>query len=164
VLRAVVALVVASALGAGCTPDQLAQPDSGDGWRLLGWTRGGEPRPPAVGEAAIDLLGELDLRRMDRAVPGADPLTEVDVVVTHAVSGSCPQVRFDGFEVDEDASRVEAGFTDIGDLLFFGGCTADANPAVYWLAVERASLPAGEFVLATDKAPDVETTVDLGGE
>ena len=83
---------------------------------------------------------------------------------THTVSGSCPQVRFDGLSVERDSGMVEAQLSDISDLLFAGDCTADANPVVYWLAVERDFLPDGPFTLRTDKAPAVETAVDLDGE
>lgn len=160
--RLVFGLVLATLVTA-CAPEQLEQPQSGDGWRLIGWTRGGEQRAPAVGEDAIELLGDLGLRRMGAAVPGADPATEVDVVVTHAVSGSCPQVRFDGFDFDAANGRVEARITDREDLLSLeGSCSADAKPVVFWLAVDRSRLPGGPFEMATDEAPDVRTDVDLG--
>lgn len=160
--RLVFGLVLATLVTA-CAPEQLEQPQSGDGWRLIGWTRGGEQRPPAVGDEAIDVLRDLGLERMSAAVPAADPATEVDVVVTHAVSGSCPQVRFDGFDFDAADRRVEARITDREDLISFGGsCSADANPVVFWLAVERSRLPGVPFELATDEAPDVPTDVDLG--
>jgi hypothetical protein len=91
-----------------------------------------------------------------------DPISEIEVVVTHAVSGSCPQVRFDGLAVDHGAGVVEAQLTDVHDLLFVGGCSADANPVVFWLAVERAYLPADGFTLRSEKAPDVTTVVPPG--
>ncbi|MEO6578767.1 MAG: hypothetical protein ABIO99_07720 [Candidatus Limnocylindria bacterium] len=117
-----------------------------------------------MGEQAIELLGELGLRRMGAAVPGADPDREVDVVVTHAVSGSCPQVRFDGFDFAAADAQVEARITDRDDLFSLGGsCSADANPVVFWLAVERSRLPEGPFQLHTDEAPNLRTAVDLGG-
>ncbi|MEO7295683.1 MAG: hypothetical protein ABIZ57_06040, partial [Candidatus Limnocylindria bacterium] len=131
----VAALLVVTLVG--CVPDELDQPTSGDGWRLIGWTRGGEVGPPAVGPDAQQFLAELGLERMAAAVAPTNPETEVEIVVTHAVS--CPQVRFDGFSVDEAAGMVEARITDREDLFSLGGsCTSDANPVLYWLAVERA--------------------------
>ncbi|MEO6578306.1 MAG: hypothetical protein ABIO99_05340 [Candidatus Limnocylindria bacterium] len=116
-----------------------------------------------MGDEAIDVLRDLGLERMSAAVPAADPATEVDVVATHAVSDSCPQVRFDGFDFGAAGRRVEARITDREDLFSLGGsCSADANPVVFWLAVERSRLPGVPFELATDEAPDVPTDVDLG--
>ena len=147
----------------GCVPDELEQPTSGDGWRLIGWTRGGGVGPPAVGPDVQQFLAELGLERMAAAVAPTDPETEVEIVVTHAVSGSCPQVRFDGFSVNEAEAIVEARITDREDLFSLGSsCTSDANPVIYWLAVERALLPDGAFSLRTDEAPDVTIDVDLG--
>jgi hypothetical protein len=146
-----------------CVPDQLEQPQSGDGWRLIGWTRGGEQRPPAAGDAALELLADLGLRRMDAPVEPTDAHSEIDVVVTHGVSGSCPQVRLDGLRVDAEAGTVVAQITDRDELFspFGTGCTADANPVVYWLAVRRDFLPPS-FSLSTDEAPDVAIQVELG--
>lgn len=157
----ILALVLVMAV---CVPDQLDQPQSGDGWRLMGWTRGGEARTPAAGEDAVALLGELGLLRMSGANDPADPGTEVDLVVTHAVSGSCPQVRFDGFDFDVADGGVEARITDREDLFSLApiACSADANPVVYWVAVRRDRLPDGAFELRTDEAPDVRSLVDLG--
>lgn len=118
-----------------------------------------------MGENALQLLADLNLRRMSGPVEPTNAETEIDAVVTHVVSGSCPQVRFDGFVVNRGSGVVEAQLTDREDLFSLGGtCTADANPVVYWIAVERSMLPDGPFVLRTDQAPDVETAVDLGGE
>ncbi len=144
-----------------CAPDALDQPQSGDGWRLIGWTRGGDLSPPAAGDEALELLSALGLRRMGGAVtPTAG--SEVDVVVTHAVSGSCPRVRFDGFTFGDDA--VVANITDHDDLVTLEAaeCTADANPVVFWLAVQRSRLPEEPFELLTDEAPGVRIPVDLG--
>lgn len=146
-----------------CVPDELDQPTSGDGWRLIGWARGGETGPPAVGEDAQQFLAALGLERMSAAVEPTNRETEVDVVVTHAVSGSCSQVRFDGFSAREEERIMEAQITDREDLfgLFADACSADANPVVYWLAVERSVMPDGPFELRTDEAPSVITDVDL---
>jgi hypothetical protein len=162
-VRWLVPLAIACLAVAGCVPNELDQPTSGDGWRLIGWTRGGEPAPPTVGGEVVELLGQLDLLRMSRPVVPTDPSTELDVVVTHVVSGSCPHVRFDGFSVDADAAIVVAHITDREDLFspFGSSCTADANPVMFWLAVELDGLP-DSFVLSTDEAPGVTTPVDLG--
>ena len=146
---------------AGCTPAELEQPTSGDGWRLLGASRGGEPMAPQIGDAANQAIADMGLLRMDGTTAPLDPDSEIALVLTHVVSGSCPQVRFDGLRVDEASRVVEGRFTDIADLFYVGSCTADANPVVYWIAVERDLLPAGRVTITTNKAPAVQTLVDL---
>ena len=160
-------LLTAITLGlavAGCAAGELEQPNEGEGWRLIGWVRGGAQVAPQIGADAVAALGELDLLRIGGAGDPVDMSTEVDMVVSHTVSGSCPQVRFDGLTVDTERELVEANLTDIGDLLYLGACSADANPVVYWLAVRRDILPEGAFTLRTEKAPDISTVVDLGDE
>jgi hypothetical protein len=160
-MKATVAWVLAlvTVLLAGCTPAELEQPRSGDGWRLLGWVRGGEVAAPALGKEADAEIRAMGLARIGGTTDPIDPATEVALLVTHAVSSSCPQVRFDGLSIDRDDRIVEARITDVSDLLFVGGCTADANPVVYWVAVQRSVLPEGPFTLRTNKAPDVSVEV-----
>lgn len=143
----------------GCAPGELEQPTSGDGWRMLGWVRGGEAVAPAIGDDANAEIRRMGLARIGGTTEPLDPATEVALLVAHAVSSSCPQVRFDGLSIDRDNRIVEARFTDVSDLLFVGGCTADANPVVYWVAVQRSVLPEAPFTLRTNKAPDVSVEV-----
>ncbi len=152
--------VAVAVLVTGCAPGELEQPRSGDGWRLLGWVRGGESVAPAMGDDADAELGRMGLARMGGLTEPLDPATEVALLVTHAVSSSCPQVRFDGLSIQHDDRIVEARLTDVSDLLFAGGCTADANPVVYLVAVERSVLPQGPFTLRTNKAPDLSVEVN----
>ena len=51
--------------------------------------------------------------------------------------------------------------TDAADSFSLGGCTDDANPVVWWLAVERDALPGRPFTLRTEKAPELATRVEL---
>jgi hypothetical protein len=153
---AAVALLIAATLMA-CRAEGLEQPIGGDGWRLIGWARGGTPTAPLIGADAEAALSEMGMIRIAGTTPppGHD---EVSVLFTHAVSSSCPQVRLDGLRIDEGV--VEALLTDAADSFHLGGCTDDANPVVWWLALERDALPPGTFTLRTEKAPDVTTTVD----
>jgi hypothetical protein len=155
---AAVALLMAATL-VGCRAEALAQPIGGDGWRLIGWARGGTPTAPRIGADAEAALSEMGLIRIAGTTPppGRD---EVSLLFTHAVSSSCPRVRLDGLRIEGDV--VEALLTDASDSFNLGGCTDDANPVVWWLAVERHVLPDGTFTLRTEKSPELTTTVDAG--
>ena len=150
--------ILAAATLAGCRSEGLEQPTSGDGWRLIGWARGGAPIAPLLGAEAEAALSEMGLIRIAGTMP-PPARDEISLLVTHAVSSSCPQVRFDGLRVHGDV--VEALLTDAADSFNLGGCTDDANPVVWWIAVERDALPDGTFTLRTEKAPEVTTVVDV---
>jgi hypothetical protein len=159
-MRLAAIAAIACLLLGGCTPDELAQPEQGDGWRLVSWTREGAPIAPQVGDVQL-AFDELGIGWDHVVGPPADPESEVDVVVMHVVSGSCPQVRFDGFSIDRERALMEARFTDVGDLFYLGACSSDANPVAYWLAVERDRLPESPFTLRSEDAPDVASEIDL---
>jgi hypothetical protein len=140
-----------------CGAQGLEQPAAGDGWRLIGWTRGGARIAPLLGVDAEVALSDMRLIRIAGTTP-PPARDEVSVLFTHAVSSSCPQVRLDGLRIDGDV--VEALITDAADTFTLGRCSDDANPVVWWLAVERDALPDGTFTLRTEKAPDLATTVE----
>lgn len=121
---------------------------AGLGWELLAFTRSGLTYGVAVAE------NELDAERMWASLSFAIPAppvnydTHVLMVLGQAVSGSCPEIQFQGLTIEPD--RAYGGFTFIHD---HGGCTDDANPAAYLLAVERSALP--DRFLLTLTAEDI---------
>lgn len=109
---------------------------SGLGWELLEFTRSGLTYGVAVAENEADTERMWASLSFDVAAPVVNYNTHVLMVLGHAVSGSCPEIQFQGLSIEPD--RAFGEFTFIHD---HGGCTDDANPAAYLLAVERAALP-----------------------
>lgn len=132
----------------GVNPATLPQPGpqqpGGDGWRLLADQdemgasyRTGIATDQASYEqlwADVGLAGDP---------PAVDFVREV-VIWFGAVHGSsCPNIRFDGVVVDRAIGLVHANIVQLD----VGGCTADAIPRAYVVAVERSKLPQGRFAL-----------------
>jgi len=134
---------------------------AGPGWELLAFTRSGLTYGVAVAESEVDTERMWASLAFDVAAPTVDYQTHVLMVLGHAVSGSCPEIQFQGLTIEPDRAY--------GEFTFVGGqdaCTADANPAAYLLAVERSALP-NRFLLTLEAADicggcDEDTiTVDL---
>jgi hypothetical protein len=120
----------------------------GPGWELLSFTRSGLTYGVAVAES------QADAERMWAALPFEIPVPSVDygshvlMVLGHAVSGSCPEIQFQGLTIEPD--RVFGNFTFVHGR---DACTSDANPAAYLLEVERSALP--DRFLLTLEAEDI---------
>ena len=140
--------------GADTTPPSAPRRDAdgnltaGPGWELIAFTRSGLTYGVAVAENAADTARMWAALPFDLAAPTVDYTTHVLLVLGHAVSGSCPEIQFQGLAIERD--RVFGEFTFIHE---HEGCTADANPAAYLLSVEREALPA-RFLL-TLEAEDI---------
>jgi len=128
---------------AGAEPDEVVpegpQPQAGEGWRLLA-DEPGAGRAYATGFAADDtayaaLWADIGL---SGDPPPVDFATEVVAWFGPAVSGSCPEIRLDDVALDEATATLHAEIVLIGGAR---GCTSDANPHAYVVAVERAILP-----------------------
>lgn len=145
-------------------PVQGPQPVAGDGWRLLA-------DEPHVGQAyrtgiAWDDASYEALWREVR-LPDERPPVEFQsevVIWFGAVFGiSCPNIRLDDVVVDDERNLIYADIV----LLDVGGCTADANPHAYVVALERSRLPAAPFAIQLDEqgpplgAPEERTVVDV---
>ena len=121
------------------------QPQTGDGWRLLGDELVGEPY--RTGIATTD----EQYRRLWRQVgmtaqrPAVDFANEV-VVWFGAVYGSTCPIRLDDVAVvaDHEPALVHAVTVVPGGT---GSCTDDANPHAYVVAIDRDRLPAGPFAI-----------------
>lgn len=117
----------------------------GDGWELVSFTRSGLTYGVAVAENADDVQRMWQTLPFDVPAPQLDFAQRVLIVLGHAVSGSCPEIQFQGLQVEAD--RVYGSFTfDHGQ----DACTSDANPAAYLLAVDRDVLP-DTFTLSLER-------------
>lgn len=148
----------------GPSPEELVpegpQPESGRGWRLLA-------DAPGVGttwdtSVAIDQDGYETLWRT-LELPGSPPAVDFDrEIVLHfgpAVSGSCPDIRLDGVQIEGDLVYAEIVRPGVQPSV----CTADANPHTYLVAVERAILPSTPFRVQLDPeaCPGCEGRTDI---
>lgn len=141
------------------------QPQQGDGWRLLADEQGaGQPYRTGI---ASDQPSYATLWT-DIGLSGDPPPVnfESEVVIWFgAVYGSsCPNLRLDDVVVDRERALVHA---EIVLVDAWGGCTDDANPHAYLVALGRARLPSGPFAIqlgADDPpagAPEERTLVDV---
>lgn len=146
-------------------PSDGPQAEAGDGWRLLADERAGQPYRTWI---AADEDGYVQLWEsvgLSDEAPAVDFGTEVVIWFGAVYSGSCPDLRFEGVEVDHDRALVYADITYL-DEAEGGPCTADANPRAYVVAVDRDVLPPGRFAIqlgAADPppgAPEERTVVD----
>lgn len=125
------------------------QPEGGEGWRLL-------VNEPQVGQPyrtgiATDQSG---LETLWATIGLSDPLPAVDfetevVIWFGAVFGvSCPDIRLDDVVVDGPLIHALIVLPNPPS-----GCTDDANPQAFVVAVERSRLPAGPFAIQLDANP-----------
>jgi hypothetical protein len=128
------------------------QPQAGEGWRLLA-DEPGIGRPYATGFAA-DPAAYAALWA-DIGLPGEPPAVDFDTEVVAwfgpAVSGSCPEIRMDDVVFDGATATLHPEIVLIGGAR---GCTDDANPHAYVVAVDRALLPDRFTVSVLPPNPD----------
>ncbi len=143
------------------------QPTGGDGWTMVGHEHmdaGGQNYRTGVSSSEAQFERLWKRSGIDGEAPAVD-LVE-DVVLWFAVGhgSSCPNLRLDDVVVDLESATI---YPDIVDLDGNVGCTDDlVGTYQYVVALDRARLPAGPFVVQLD-APhgnDVsrdQTVVDL---
>ena len=127
--------------GSEVAPDRGPQQSAGVGWRLLAFERVGEPYTVRVASTQPELRRLWDQVGFSAELPIVPLDDELVVVMTPAVSGSCPEVRFDDLQIGKH--RVIGLFSS---PVAHAECSADANPASFALAVERSALP-DQFVV-----------------
>lgn len=145
------------------------QPLEGDGWRLLA-DEPGAGVPYDTGFARDDVAYEALWAEigLDAPRPAVDFGTEVVVWFGPAVSGSCADIRLDGISIDAAEATLFPLIVLPGGAR---GCTGDANPHAYVVAVQRTALPGDRFTITlgegtppSDCCPEATTEVDLRAE
>jgi hypothetical protein len=142
------AMCVEGALPADVVPEG-PQPTEGDGWRLLA-DEPGVGVPYDTGVATSEQ--ELDALWAEIGIPSAPPdidfEREVVVWFGPAVSGSCDDIRMDDVVLGDEVYPV---------IVLPGGmrgCTDDANPHAYVVAIERVRIPARFTITLGEQTPD----------
>lgn len=140
-----------------------AQPESGEGWRLLGTDRTGDSYRTGVATTDEQYAALWQQAGLDVDRPNVDFDDEV-VIWFGAVYGSGCEIRMDGVVFDQERRIVHGDFVIPG---VHQSCNDDANPEAYVVAVERSSLPEAPFDVQLDAddpplgAPEERTTVDV---
>lgn len=142
----------------------------GEGWRLLGTGREGLAHSVGAAMAQTEYEAEWAEAGASDAPPAVDFETEIVVRFTHAVSSTCPDMEFYGIGVDADEGILySAGSRPIvpeGAT----GCTTDARPYAFIVAIEREIVPSGQvdvrlergFIACADCGRDDEqVTIEL---
>lgn len=142
--------------GEGVEPPSEGQPgetfisvEFGEGWRLIDHQRRGQPYTAAIITSDAALSRWSELYRMDLDAHDVDFSSEVIVSLTPSVSGSCPDITFNGLVIGDDVVHGTYEFPTEDDV---DGCTADANPVTFISAVKRSALP-DVFTLAVFDTP-----------
>jgi hypothetical protein len=157
-----------------------AQAQSGDGWRLLASSDrfqvaiNVESNSVAVATTPREYT-TLWLSVAHGTAPAVDFDREFVARFVPAVSSTCPWVAFRGIGVNSSEHRLYGRFDELPPQLFMDnvpstfGCTTDATPHAFLVAIDRSLAPAAQFTLRLRDAPACdgcgitsdETMVDL---
>lgn len=146
-------------------PVEGPQPAAGEGWRLLADEKGfGQPYRTGIAtdESAYERLWiEIGLTGERPAVNFS---SEVVIWFGAVFGSSCPDLRLDRVTFDHEQGMVYADIVLVDQP---PGCTADANPFAYVVAVDRSMLPVGPFAIQLTSegpppgAPEERTLVNV---
>jgi hypothetical protein len=125
-------------------PSTGPQQPAGDGWRLLTTEPTGMPYRSGIAWDAASLEDLWAISGVEAPIPPVDFETEVVIWFGAVYGSSCPDLRLDNIVVDGDRRIVHAEIVLAGQPM---GCTADANPRAYLVAVQRSILPAPTFAI-----------------
>lgn len=139
------------------------QPQSGDGWRLLGHRKVGAPYRTGIATDAASLNKLWRTARMPKDPPAVDFEREVVIWFGAVYGSSCPGIRLDDVVVDPERAIVHALIVlpDPPPM-----CTDDAIGHAYLVALDRDRLPAPPFAIQLDAdgpppgAPEEVTVVE----
>ena len=120
------------------------QQPAGDGWRLLATEPTGIPYRTGIAWDAASLEDLWAASSVTAPVPLVDFETEVVIWFGAVYGSSCPDLRLDGVVFDGSRRIVHAEIVLADQPM---GCTADANPRAYLVAVRRSMLPAPTFAI-----------------
>jgi hypothetical protein len=138
------------------TPPPGVQPTEGDGWRLLASATSNQLAVTVMSETVDVANAREEYLRLWYSVASGAPTPvdfERELVVRFVppVSGTCPWIAFRGIGVDA-AERLLYGMHDylsaelfMDDVPEYFGCTTDATPHAFLVAVDRSLAPAAEF-------------------
>jgi hypothetical protein len=140
----------------GTTPPDLvtvppdgSQQAEGDGWRMLTDQTGkGDPWQVHIARDTVEYDTLWTSLELDGDRPNVDFQQEMVVHFGAVYSGSCPEIRFDGIEFDDDSINA--------DVVQLGGqrdCTADANARAYLVAVPLDRVPTPPFTVLPTSTP-----------
>jgi hypothetical protein len=126
-------------------PPDGPQPTSGEGWRLLAdQTQRGEPFTVHVALNATEYEWLSASLALDGRRPPVDFDSQIVIHFGAVYSSSCPEIRLDDVQIDDEDAVVTADIVSLGGAR---ACTADANPRAYLLAVDKDHLPATPFTI-----------------
>lgn len=127
-------------------PPPGAQPQEGDGWRLLAdEAPAGEAYRTGLATDA-DSLGALwEMIGLQAPLPDVDFETEIVVWFGAVYWSSCPDIRLDDVVIAGDLVHAVIVLPNPP-----AACTDDANPHAYVVALERDRLPPGPFAIQLD--------------
>jgi hypothetical protein len=140
------------------TPPAGVQPKSGDGWRLLA-SRTRNQLAVTVGSETVDYALDQETYRVlwfslgHGEPPPIDFALEFVVRFVPPVSGSCPWIALTGIGVDSDEDVLHGEYEYLPADMFLEavpgehGCTSDATPHAFLVAVDRSLAPANQFRL-----------------
>ena len=120
------------------------QQRAGDGWRLLATEPTGLPYRTGIAWDAASLEDLWATSGVAAPIPAVDFETEVVIWFGAVYGSSCPDLRLDDVVFDGGRRIVHAEIVLAGQPM---GCTADANPRAYLVAVQRSMLPAPTFAI-----------------
>ena len=158
-----------------------AQARTGDGWRLLASADRFQVAITVESSSVAVATTPQEYPALWLSVAhGTAPAVDFDrqfvVRFVPAVSGSCPWIAFRGIGVNSPEHRLYGRFETLPPQVFIDnvpstfGCTTDATPHAFLVAIDRSLAPAPSFTLRLRDTPACdgcgittdETTVDLG--
>jgi hypothetical protein len=123
-------------------PSPGPQPRAGDGWRLLGADRVGKTYRTGIAWDEASLARLWQQSGLPGRPPAVDFRRDVAIWFAHVYGSSCPNQRLDDVLVDEQQALVYPLIVDPDAPI---GCTDDANPFAFVVAVGRQKLPTAPF-------------------
>ncbi|MEK6190852.1 MAG: hypothetical protein AABM41_00845 [Chloroflexota bacterium] len=147
----------------GWLPPPGLQPSGGDGWRML--ASANSPQIAIVPGDAVDVAlnqQSYEILWWGMGLPGEPALIdfnqEIVVRFITGVSGTCPEIVFDGIGVAPSDHVVYGMFSYPGPFPtpppgVTYGCTTDWHPHGFLVAVSRDALPGNQFTLRLRRDP-----------
>ena len=150
-------------IDAADAPAPGPQQAAGNGWRLLATEPTGQTYRTGIAWDDASLEPLWASAGVSAPIPAVDFETEVVIWFGAVYGSSCPDLRLDDVVIDGARRLIHAEIVLVDAAM---GCTADANPRAYLVAVERSRLPPPTFSIqlgAEDPpggVPEERTLVD----